>query len=211
MKTKFTLLLLSIVISLPAFADGLWGAKMSVDFNVPGKWHSPDLSIKMYRSGFGASLGGVYTDYFNDSFFLEPSLSLFYDTYSCYELYLDGSSTLDKDPGIYKVGLRLPVVIGYTFDITDALSLSVFTGPELDYAFAGGYRYKSKAFDGALGHLLGSDGTQHRLSCAWKGGLGFPFSDWRVDFEAAIGITDIIRDIPSCHENRFSLSLIRYF
>ncbi|MDE5871650.1 MAG: PorT family protein [Muribaculaceae bacterium] len=205
---KTIILLLTLISGLPALAEGLWGAKASLDFNVPGKWHVDDFSTELYRSGLGFSLGGVYSRYFNDNVFLEPSLSFFYDTYSCDFIINEHS---DITPGVYKVGLRLPLVVGYTFDITDEFSLSVFTGPELDYAFAGGYRIKDKSFDDDLGPLLGSDGVQHSLSCAWKGGIGFPFSAWRVDFEAALGLTDIIRHSPSCKENRFSISLLRYF
>ncbi|MDE5813247.1 MAG: hypothetical protein K2H72_03085, partial [Muribaculaceae bacterium] len=191
-----------------------WGAKASLDFNAPGKWKIGDASFKMYDPGFGFSLGGVYSHYFTDNFFVEPSLSIFYDTYSCDFTIMEEVGAEEVVPGIYKVGLRLPVVIGYTFDITDDFAISVFTGPELNYAFAGGYRWKDKSLKQQLDdmRLFGSDdGMQRRLSCSWKGGIGFPFSDWRVDIEAAVGLTDIIQGPASVRENRFTVSLLRYF
>lgn len=213
MKQKTLLLILCILsgFRFAAMAEGLWGVKASFDINTPGKWHVADTSVKAYRTGLGGAIGGVYTHYFNDNIFLEPSLSVFYDTYSHYEVYLDESMT-EKDPSIYKVGLRLPVVVGYTFDITDDFALAVFIGPEINYALAGGTRFKTKAMaDAVNGKIFGKEGYQNRFNCAWKGGLGFPFSDWRVDFEASLGLTDIAKGDPSFKENRFSISLLRYF
>lgn len=213
MKRNLILLLLSIVIAVPALADGLWGAKASFDINVPGKWHVGDMSLTNYHSGFGFSAGGVYSHYITDGFFLEPSLSVFYDTYS-EEMVINEGTYGESDPTVYKVGLRLPLVVGYTFDITDTFAVSVFTGPEFNYAFAGGYRLHGKALketDDFDLSLFGKDSFQRRLTCAWKGGIGFPFSDWRVDFEAALGMTDMIKGPASCKENRFSISLLRYF
>ena len=191
MKTKITLLLLSIITALPSLADGLWGVKASFDINAPGKWHIGETSFANYHSGYGFSAGGVYSHYLTDNFFLEPSLSVFYDTYSEELVIVEGMGN-GTDPLVYKVGLRLPLVAGYTFDITDTFALSVFTGPELDYAFAGGYRLRDKSLkdDFDLG-LFGNGSNQRRFTCSWKGGIGFPFSDWRVDFEAAFGLSDM--------------------
>lgn len=210
---KTLILLLLAILPSAVRAEGLWGAKASLDFNVPGKWKIGESSFKMYDSGLGFSLGGVYSHYFTDNFFVEPSLSLFYDTYSCDFTIMESDGADEVIPGIYKWGLRLPVVIGYTFDITDDFAISVFTGPELNYAFAGNYRLKDKRIQEAMdGHLFGSeDGMQRRVSCAWKGGIGFPFSQWRVDIDASVGITDIIQGPASVRENRFTISLLRYF
>lgn len=213
MKRKTLLLLFSLLfgVHFAAVADGLWGAKASLDFNVPGKWHAGEMSFKNYNSGLGFSVGGVYSHYFNDYFFVEPSLSLFYDTYS-EEVIIDERPTQEKDPLVYKAGLRLPVVVGYTFDLTDTFAISVFTGPELDYAFAGGYRVKNKkALDIDDWSLFRKESGHKRFTCSWKGGLGFPFTDWRIDVEAVIGLTDMINGPASCKENRFSVSLLRYF
>ena len=211
-RRTLSTLILTLFLSITAMAEGLWGVKASFDINKPGKWKTGDYSTRLYTSGLGFSVGGVYSHYFNDNFFLEPALSIFYDTYGCDFIIGEGADQ-NYSPGIYKVGLRVPLVLGYTFDITDDFAMSVFTGPELNYAFAGGYRWKHRSITDLADelHLFGKDGAERRISCAWKGGIGFPFSDWRVDFEAAVGISDILPHTPSCRENRFSLSLIRYF
>ncbi len=209
MKQKISVLFLALFAVLPLYADGLWGAKAALDINVPGKWHVGDMSHKNYHSGLGFSAGGVYTHYFTDNFFLEPSLSLFYDTYK-EEMIIDFSNESETDPTIYKVGLRLPLVAGYTFDF-DTFSLSVFIGPELNYAFAGGYRFHNNHLQDEYVGVFGRDGGQHHFTCAWKAGIGFPFSDWRVDLETSLGLTDMIKGPASCKENRVSISLLRYF
>lgn len=209
---RIILLLFTIFSVFPMMAEGLWGAKASLDINKPGKWKVGDVSTKLYNSGLGFSLGGVYSHYISDNFFLEPSLSFFYDTYSCDFFIQEGDGFAEEKPVTYKFGVRIPIVVGYTFDITDDFSLSVFTGPEFDYAFAGGNRFKSKVLTENVGKIFGNeDGMQRRISCAWKGGLGFPFSDWRVDIEAGVGISDIIVGPASMKENRISLSLLRFF
>ena len=218
MRTAFNLrrvklsLILVFLATLPAMADGLWGVKASFDINKPGKWKVGGTSTTLYTSGLGFSVGGVYSHYFNDNLFLEPSLSVFYDTYGCDFIMGEGMDN-DYSPGIYKVGLRVPLVLGYTFDITDDFAVSVFTGPELNYAFAGDYKWRDKQMqEDADMHLFGKEpGMMRRLSCSWKGGVGFPFSDWRVDFEAIVGVSDIIVGGASTRENLFSLSLLRYF
>lgn len=205
-------LLITILSAFPLMAEGLWGAKASLDINMPGKWKVGDTSTKLYDSGFGFSLGGVYSHYVTENVFIEPSLSLFYDTYSCDFFIQEGDGFAEEKPITFKFGIRIPVVVGYTFDITDDFSFSVFTGPELNYAFAGRNRFKSKHLTENIGTLFGKeDGMQRRISCAWKGGFGFPFYDWRVDIEAAVGLTDVIVGPASMKENRLSVSLIRYF
>lgn len=213
MKRITLSLLLLLLALLPSYADGLWGVKASFDINVPSKWKVGDTSFKMYKSGLGFSVGGVYSHYFTEGFFLEPSLSIFYDTYSSDFSIMAEEGADAVDPRIYKVGLRLPAVVGYTFDITDDFAISVFTGPEFNYAFAGGYQIKDKHLKEEIGDTLfgKNDGQQRRVSCAWKGGIGFPFGDWRFDFEAAVGVTDLVKGPASCRENRVSLSLLRYF
>lgn len=214
-KTQRTTLtfLLVLLAGIPMMAEGLWGAKASLDINVPGKWKVGDYSTKLYKSGVGFSVGGVYTNYVTDNFFIEPSLSVFYDTYSCDFTIQSDVNSIGVEPRTYKWGMRLPLVVGYTFDITDVFAVTVFTGPEFDYAFAGGYRLKDKTLQKEIDDTLfgKEDGQQRRVSCSWKGGIAFPFSNWRIDLEAVAGITDIIVGPASMKENRVCLSLLRYF
>lgn len=193
----------------------LWGVRAALDINLPGKWHGDAGSVKMFRHGFGGTLGAVCNVYLGKGFYLEPGVSLFYDTYSYYDLTLgadpDDMSTTVSDPPIYKIGLRIPVVAGYTFDISDRFSMAVYTGPELSYAFAGGIRHTDNIPDAAPLSPFGKEGGQRRVDCAWKVGIGFPFSSWMFSVDAAFGMTDLLKSDMSFRENRVTLGLTRYF
>ncbi|MDE7408833.1 MAG: hypothetical protein K2N09_02305, partial [Muribaculaceae bacterium] len=80
-KLIVSLLVLLSGMRFDAIADDLWGAKIAFDLDIPGKIHAGDLSFKNYSSGLGFSAGGVYTHYWGENLFLEPSLSVYYDTY----------------------------------------------------------------------------------------------------------------------------------
>lgn len=191
----------------------MWGVKAALDVNIPGKWHTSDYSVSMYKPGLGGSLGVVYNIYLGHNFYLEPGVSLFYDTYSYKDLVIGMENGIqEENPSIYKAGLRIPVVAGYTFNIADSFGLSVFTGPELSYSFAGDIKVKNKELveDTELS-LFGKGGNQRRVDCAWKIGVGFPVDAWFVSVDGAIGMTDIFKSPLSFRENRITLGVTRFF
>lgn len=198
--------------------DNMWGIKAAFDLNLPSKWGNRlegAAPLDMYRSGFGGTLGAIYSYGFGSSFFLEPGVSLFYDTYSFKDLTVmgDGKYPREEDPSIYKSGVRIPVMVGYSYWLLDALPMRVYTGPELSYAFAGDVRWKNKALveGGDLGDLFGKHGHQKRMDLAWKIGVGFETEIMTIGVEAAIGITDILKDRLTCRDNRVSITATHYF
>lgn len=193
----------------------MWGVRAALDINIPGHWHGESGSIKMYKSGCGFSAGAVCNIWLGHNFYLEPGVTLFYDTYSYDNLIISGEPNNDgyvSDPSLYKAGFRIPVVAGYTFSLSDRLSMSVFTGPELSYAFAGKIRLTDDEQD-----LLGAFPTglfgdfQRRVDCAWKIGFGVPFGQWFASVEGSIGMTDLLKTDLSFRENRLCFALTRYF
>lgn len=192
--------------------DSYFGIKAGIDLNLPGKWHYDGGSVKMHRHGYGFNLGGVYNAWLGKGFFLEPGVSLYYDSYSYYELYVsndEGTFTSDKDPRIYKIGVRIPIVVGYEFGITDRYSMNIFTGPELNYSFAGNIVGKNKELWGELTDTLFD--MHRRVDCAWKIGLGFPVNHFMLSIDAAIGMTDLQKGNITFRENRLTLAGTYYF
>ena len=195
----------------------IWGIKAAFDINIPGKWHANGGSVKMYEHGFGGTVGALCNIYLVHDFYLEPGVSFFYDTYSCGDITLVGSdySRFTIHPTIYKMGLRVPVVAGYTFDITDRFMMSVYTGPEMSYVIKGGIRgeYKNPDEKDLVESFnpYGKYGLHRKLDCAWKIGLAFPTDYVTLTVDAAIGITDICKNDISMRENRFSIGLAHYF
>lgn len=215
-----TIALLLSGLNLKAYAEEeytkpLFGIKAAVDLNLPGKWHGDGGSVKWFRHGFGGTLGGVCNVYLGRGFYLEPGVSLFYDTYSYYGFVIpDGAGNhIESDPSIYKLGLRVPVVFGYEINAGERFAMTVFTGPELSYAFAGNTRLKHKNLidDHHLLDLFGKHGYQRRVDCAWKVGIGFPADAWYISLDAAFGLTNLLKSDMTFRENRLTLGVTRYF
>ena len=217
---KKSLIILSLIISvLPVFAqDSGWGLRAAFDINIPGKiggiadTEAGNLLKERYRQGYGGTIGVVYDHWINGSIFLEPGVSLFYDSYSYKDLIImeDEAGKGEKDPSLYKLGVRVPVVVGYSYDLMDALPMRVYTGPELSYAFAGDIRFKNRDLVGDW-HLFGKNGEQRRFDVAWKLGLGADFDLATVSVEATLGLTDLCPGKLSFRENRVSVVVTHFF
>lgn len=198
------------VLAADSEKDSYFGIKAGFDVNIPGKWHYDDGSVKMYRNGYGFNIGGVYNAWLGKGFYLEPGISLYYDSYSVYEVYTSDGLQSDKDPSLYKVGLRIPVVAGYEFSITDKYSMTIFTGPELNYSFSGKYKVEDKELWGDLVDSLFD--SNRRIDCAWKVGVGFPVNNFTLSFEGDIGMTNLMKSSNiKFRENRFTIGLAYYF
>lgn len=189
-----------------------WGLRASLDVNLPGKWHPKNSeAIDMFTSGLGLTVGGVYNKPFAGNFYIEPGLSLFYDTYQYDDLNItaDGNDSYPVaiDPSVKKFGLRLPVMVGYRIFFSDSFNMSVYTGPELSYALVGKL---STSADVDLETIMPTDlfkNGYRRFDCAWKVGVGFPMGRWCVALEGAFGLTNLHKNDISFRENRLSLTL----
>ena len=167
----------------------------------------------MFNQGYGVTAGAVCNIFLGHGFYLEPGASLFYDSYSYHNLVIgdEAGITTTTDPSLYKMGLRIPVVVGYTFGIADKVSMSVYTGPEVSYAFAGKVRIDESIDDDFRPDLLFGPDGQRRLDCAWKVGVGVPYNNIFISIDAAIGITDLLKTGMSFRENRVSVAASYYF
>lgn len=189
-----------------------WGVRAAFDVNIPGNVHSKVFNDKMFKAGVGGALGAVCNIYLGGKFYLEPALSLYYDTYAYHNLTIAGIGYEETDPAVYKIGLRLPVVAGYSFSVSDRLSIAPFTGPELSYAFAGDIRIKNRdSFDLHGNLLFGEIGSQRRIECGWKIGLAFFTGPWSFNIDATIGMTNLMKNGTTFRENRASVNITRYF
>ncbi len=207
----FTLILTSIT----AYAQD-WGIRAAFDINIPSKLGGRlnGEKLDMFKIGYGATLGAAYRHWFNDYFFLEPAASIFYDSYAYKDILVDTypHHAEELDSSIYKVGVRIPLVVGYSYYLLDNLPMRVYTGPELSYAFAGGTHVKNKSVkDDIDTRIFGKYGFMNRVDCAWKIGIGAEFDIATVCFDVAIGMTDLYKDHLTLRENRVTISVLRYF
>lgn len=213
----FLLLACSICNIVRAESDSrvIWGIKASVDTELPGKWSDRDFSIGMYKPGLGFSLGGVCNVDLGRNFYVEPGVSLFYSQYNYKDLYIidDEGTVSEKNPKLYKWGLNVPVLVGYTIDFSENFSMNVFTGPQLRYAFAGDIVFKNKSNIAGLEedfNLFGDNG-QRRVSCDWKIGIGFPVDNFNISIEADLGISDLFKNQLRFRENRLGVGVTYFF
>jgi len=183
-----------------------WGIRAAVDMNCPGDWKLGNGDdVKLYRNGFGFMVGGVYNLPLNGNLYFEPGVSLFYDTYCYDDLTVDGAGgqSVEMSPSVKKFGLRVPAVFGYRFFVSDRFGFSVYTGPELSYAFSDKVGLKTESDMEDLGDLLRQD--VRRFDCAWKVGVGFPIGRWVVGVEGAFGLLDLGKGSVEFHENRVAV------
>lgn len=194
-------------------SNPMWGVRATFDVNMPGKMHNNVVNDRMFRTGTGGAIGAVCNIALGKQFYLEPAVNLFYDTYSYKDLIVSGIDYEESDPSIYKVGLRVPVIVGYSIRINDQFSIAPFTGPELSYAFSGDIKFHDRdKLDANDYHLFGgSPGYQRKVECGWKIGLAFFTGMWSFNIDGTIGMTNLMTNGMKLHENRGAVSVTRYF
>ncbi|MCH5235559.1 MAG: PorT family protein [Muribaculaceae bacterium] len=189
----------------------LWGLKATVDVEIPGKWRGENTSVTMYKPGAGFTIGGVSNIYLGKNFYFEPGVSFFYSQYRCdYSIGTDLVNMI-KNPKIYKLGIEVPLVFGYTIDFSEKFGMDVFTGPQLRYALGGEMVIKDQEIKEEFGSTVDLWEIQRRVDCSWKIGIGFPMNQFTLSFEADLGITNLLKHEISFRENRIGLGLSYYF
>lgn len=211
-------LILSVIVAHSQIIENgegnpMWGIRATFDVNMPGKVHNNFINDKTFRAGTGGAIGAVCNVYLGKKFYLESAISLFYDTYSYKDLVItDVNFYEESDPLVYKIGLRIPVVVGYSISITDQISVAPYTGPELSYAFAGDIKIHDRdRLDANDFSLFGNPGFQRRVECGWKIGLAFFTGMWSFNIDGTIGMTNLMTNGMKFRENRGTVSAIRYF
>lgn len=205
----------------------IWGIKGNLNAELPGKWKGSHESVKMYNSGFGASIGGLANVYLGKNFYFEPELALFYTGYSYDKIYIGSpnSPAVNDGPKIYKFGVRVPLMVGYEWDISDKWGLRVFTGPQLSYGLAGKVKTNIEEFkqdEGLMTLYSNKDYGQRRFDLGWKVGVGFPVNHFLISLEGDFGLTNLHKNPQSSdpnlkpadvtfRENRVSLGITYYF
>lgn len=178
------LLLFICIVFGASFANGriiengennpMWGVRAAWDVNLPGKVHTNIIDERMFRPGTGGAIGAVCNIFVANKFYIEPAISVFYDTYSYKGLTILGDDYQESNPSVYKIGIRIPIVVGYSISISDWFSIAPFTGPEISYAFAGNIKLHDKdRLDIDDVSLFGKVGCQRRIECGWKFGIAF--------------------------------------
>ena len=181
-----------------------WGIRGSFDISIHGDMETNGYKVKMFGQGYGGSVGAVYHLPVFANLFFEPGMSLYYDTYVIDDLYADNGisdSPQSVDADIRKFGVRIPLTIGYRFDIWENAGISILTGPELTYGFTArvsGDRYKEL---GLPVNLYTSAGGHKRFNFLWGVGAGLDINRFHISIIGYFGLVNMMHSPITLHEN----------
>lgn len=200
----------------PTYKKVIWGIKGNIGAELPhANWTKNGETERMFNSGFGASLGAVANVYLGNCFYLEPEVSLFYEGYAYNNVMAvsPNSPSVNVGPNVHKLGMRVPLVVGYYIKVSDSWGLDVFTGPVFDYAFYGNARTENEEVrkDTNLMNIFKGEYAQRRCDFEWKVGIGFPVNNFLISLEGDIGITNMLKYGGTLRNNRVSLGIGYYF
>lgn len=198
----------SSIVNNPA-NKGYFGVRVSGDIACPGKVKSGGVSLDMFNVGGGVEAGAIYNAPIVANFYVEPGVKLFYNTYSVKKDIIDiTDGYMDLNSISYhKFGVRVPVQLGYHFDFTDDVKVSVFTGPELEIGFLDRCHGKGDDYSEWV-DAYGDEGSMNRVNVLWNIGAGVTYNQFYFGVTGAIGMCNMMDESNiKFHESRVSLSL----
>ena len=199
-----------------------FGARLSIDTSIPGNVKytvgSMSFSSNVFGTAGGISIGGIYNIPVVANLFIEPGIDLYYHTNAInVGNYMGDETMANKDfnnRSLRKFGMRIPVQIGYHFDLPSQTSILIFTGPVLNVGFSNDYYITSREVDGVKWHESGSMyDAMHRVNFSWRIGGGVTFlKNYYVSLSGDIGMLNMMKNDTdglnvSMHENGFQLTL----
>lgn len=182
-----------------------WGVRLKVDLTTPTN------GLDRYSTGTGATVGMVYSLPVYQGMYVEPGVEVYYNTinvdnYMVNNLPYDGSARL--------IGIRLPVNIGYRFNLTESIALSLFTGPWFNFNLSA-RQYANPNFEGAPPKTSKNlfDYGWHRFDAQWGFGITATFSGrYMIGLSAGVGSKALAEKDINGHKakmrrNTFSITL----
>lgn len=229
MKKHLLVALLAAAVAMPASAQNIFynpdnhgylGARVALDVSAPASQRGFRIN-DLFSNSPGVSFGLVYNKPVFLNLYIEPGLSLYYNTISQNpddEFYNSVTGQIEKLNGgsLRQWGLRLPIMVGYRFDILSSLSAHVFTGPQFSYNFSGRWNKKLQGSSSVTSNMYSGDyDLFHRFDAQWAIGVGVSISNYYVSVSGSIGLNDMMKNPKAAYEdikykmrkNGFSLTL----
>ncbi len=202
MKKFFCILAATALLSVGLSAQnsdshGHFGIRVGGEIACPGEISQDGVGVDAFSVGGGIEFGAVYTAPITAGFYIEPGLKLYYNQYSF------NDDVVDTDASIRKFGMRIPVMAGYRFGLTDEIGLHVFTGPELEIGFS------AKEHNcGYSASLYGEDGGMKRVDLLWGIGAGVSYKRFFYAVSGSLGMLNMLSDSDAkFHENRVTFTI----
>ncbi len=186
-----------------------WTATVAYDISIPGKWSFQDGSFKMFNNGSGVSFGADYLMLLRGNLFFEPGARIYIDNYRYNSLTI-GAGTPDNpmitfDPPVRKTGMRIPLTVGYKFDVLKSGSVFFSTGPEPEIGFTARTKvddHEKEVFEENMYKDL-----MRRFDLSWDIRGAIIINQFRIDITGAFGLLDMLKHDARMHEYRMSFGL----
>lgn len=169
-----------------------FGLRMTLDLQHPGKASSPIAgNLDMYSDGAGIEVGTYYHLPVKANLYFEPSLAFYLNTFQVKKKYVTLLNTALS--GRYDIrnifyqrdGVRLPLMMGYHFDVSEKFRFNVFTGPVLELALFGKESIyiedEKKPYETSV---FAGKSIFRRFDVLWRVGAGFSYRsfDWALTY-----------------------------
>ncbi len=188
-----------------------FGVRLSYELSAPSDvtvTNMPDNpKYEYFNPSSGFSAGVIYNMPLWKNLYFEPGLTLYYNTISYKQSLLDNFSSANdlESSSIRSFGLRIPILVGYHFDVLPSLQLSLFTGPELTLGFT------AKQWDTYKDRSVitnAYDNTANRFDIKWRFGVGAQFLDhYYAAISGAAGMCDQAKGPQSMTVSLFDITL----
>lgn len=182
-----------------------WGVRLQADISLPGG------NLDTYSSNAGVSGGIVYRLPLRGGLYFEPSVLVFFNTFNI-NRYV--SNNLPYSGTVHNYGIRVPLNLGYRFEVSDGIVLSLFTGPWFNFNISA-RRYAQPNFEGPApkGSRNLFDYGWHRFDAQWGFGVSATFSGrYVIGVSGGVGSSALVkRDVNGqlckMRRNSFSVTL----
>lgn len=209
-RSLFSLLL--VIIAVCASAQSYWGIRAGWEGYFPGDWKLGGENVKMFHSGSGFNAGVIYNHPIVGGLYVEPGLGISYNTYRWDITILQGfeSDQVIENPRVRRFGFRVPVRLGYYFDIfPSGGGVSIFTGPQFDLGVSANLNLDNDECEvmDIDKNLYNDFWGYRRCGLSWTVGADIYVGSWVVDICGSFGLTDMYKGLPKFHEYRLTLGL----
>lgn len=172
------------------------------------------LKADMFNNGSGFAVGAIYQIPVWKNLYVEPGATISYNTYAWNKAVVSealeeefGSNFVIDNASVRMWNVRVPILIGYNFDLLSDVRFSVFTGPEFQLGLSGDSHIKVGRKTITEG-VYGDDGVMNRCDVKWRFGVGAQiFDHYYAAISGAAGICDLAKDAPKMRTNLFDITI----
>lgn len=173
------------------------------------------LKIDMLDASSGFAVSGVYNMPVWKNLYFEPGLTVSYNTVAYNKTFvndlledeLNVAGIRIDNASVRRWAFRIPMIVGYHFDFTPDVRVSLFTGPEFELGLSAKAHIKSGDMTLTQG-AYGKDKMLNRCDVKWRFGVGATFMDhYYAAVSGAAGICDMAQGPEKMRINLFDISL----